>query len=215
MQKIPDGFLCQMEGRMCGLVSLTGPSGNNWPVWLNKQDNYLFFHHGWPTFVGDHHLECGDLLVFRYEGHLHFTVQVFDKNACEKEAAFHSKCSRNSCNFDNIKGQKRDAKENSSLDVVVEGVPKKMRCDTIENQELELGITGKELSKYEVVKPISMFRETEETYKECSASAVPVPFHMENRNEGEGITNLIVFWLSKKKKCIKTDLTWPSKLVLV
>ncbi|KAJ1419765.1 DNA-binding barrel domain superfamily [Sesbania bispinosa] len=175
MQKIPDAFICRMEGRSYGIVLLTGPSGNTWQVRLSKQDNDIFFHHGWPTFVGDHCLECGDLLVFRYEGNLHFTVQVFDKNACEKEAAFHSECSQNSCNFINIKGQQRDSKENSSLDVV-EGVPKKMRHSTIDNQELELGIVGKELTKYEVVKPISMFRESEETSN---------TFHMENNHEDE------------------------------
>lgn len=196
MQKLPDGFVGRMEGRTSGLVSLTGPSGNTWQVRLIKQDNELFFHNGWSTFVGDHLLECGDLLVFRYEGHLQFTVQVFDKNACEKEAAFHSKCSQNSCNFDNIKGQKRDSEENSSLDVV-DGIPKKMRRSAMENHGLELAIVGKELSNYEVVKPISMFRETEETSNKCSTSDVPVPFHMENNNEG--IASLIVFWVSKRK----------------
>ncbi|XP_057424767.1 B3 domain-containing protein Os03g0620400-like isoform X2 [Lotus japonicus] len=185
-QKLPDGFVGRMEGRTSGLVSLTGPSGNTWQVRLIKQDNELFFHNGWSTFVGDHLLECGDLLVFRYEGHLQFTVQVFDKNACEKEAAFHSKCSQNSCNFDNIKGQKRDSEENSSLDVV-DGIPKKMRRSAMENHGLELAIVGKELSNYEVVKPISMFRETEETSNKCSTSDVPVPFHMENSNEEAGI----------------------------
>ncbi|XP_027189765.1 B3 domain-containing protein Os01g0723500-like isoform X2 [Cicer arietinum] len=182
--RIPDGFICQMEGRTCGLVSLTGPSGNTWQVRLVEQNNYLFFHHGWSTFVGDHNLKYGDLLVFRYEGQLHFTVQVFGENACEKEAAFHSECNLNSFNFDNIKGQKSDAMESSSLDVVG-GDQRKMRCDTIENQELALGIAGRDLSKYEVVKPISIIREIEETYKECSTSAVPVPFHPANINEDE------------------------------
>ncbi|KAG4953493.1 hypothetical protein AAZX31_14G076600 [Glycine max] len=182
--RLPDGFVCYMEGRAYGSVSLTGPSGNIWTVQLIKQDNDLFFHHGWSTFVVDHRLECGELLVFRYEGHLHFTVQIFDKDACEKEAAFHSECSQSSSDFDNIKGQKRDRKENSSLHIVVDGVPKKMRGSTNENQELELGV-GKELLLYDVVRPISMFRENEETSKTCSANDVPVPFHMENSNEDE------------------------------
>jgi hypothetical protein len=186
MQRIPDGFVRQMEGTTRGLVSLTGPSGNTWQVRLVEHDNYLFLHHGWSTFVGDHHLEYGDLLVFRYEGHLHFTVQVFGENACEKEATFHTECNLNSSNFD----------KETSLDVV--GVRKNMRCDTIENQELELGIAGRDLSKYEVVKPISMIRETEETHKECSASTVPVPFHTGNSNEDQGIANLISFWVSNK-----------------
>lgn len=203
-----------MESRTYDSVSLIGPSGNTWPVRLIKQDNDLFFHHGWPKFVGDHRLECGDLLVFRYEGHLHFAVQVFDKSRCEKEAAFYSECSHNSCDFDNIKGHKRHRKENSSLDVVGEGVLKKMKGNTIENRELELGAVVKELTQYEVVKPISMFREKEETFKECPANDVPVPFHMVNSNEDEGITNLILFWVSHKIS-IKTHIILHRELALV
>ncbi|KAG4931668.1 hypothetical protein AAZX31_17G233200 [Glycine max] len=153
--KLPDGFVCHMEGRTYGSVSLTGPSGKTWTVQLIKQENDLFLHHGWSTFVVDHQLECGELLVFRYEGHLHFTVQVFDKDACEKEAAFHSECSQSS-----------------------------KIMSTNENQELELGV-GKELLRYEIVRPISMFRENEETSKACSANDVPVPFHMDNSKEDE------------------------------
>ncbi|XP_058725213.1 B3 domain-containing protein Os01g0723500-like [Vicia villosa] len=182
--KIPNGFVCQMEGRTGGLVSLTGPSGNTWQVRLVEQGNYLFFHQGWSTFTEDHHLEYGDLLVFRYEGDLHFTVQVFGKNACEKEAAFHSQCNLNSFNLDNIEGLKRDAEEISSLDVVG-GVQKKMRRGTVENQELELTIVGREPPQCEVIKPLRMIRDTEETYGECSASAVP--FHAKNSNEDEAI----------------------------
>lgn len=167
--KIPDRFVCRMEGWTYGSVLLTGPSGNVWTVQLIKQDDDLFFHHGWMTFVGDHQLECGDLLVFRYEGDLRFTVQVFDKDTCEKETAFLSECSQNSCEIDNSKGQKRDAEENSSLDIVVDGVPK-MKGSTNENQELELGIVGNELPRYEVVRPISMFRENEENSKACSVN---------------------------------------------
>ena len=214
LQKIPAGFVCHLEGRANGLVSLTGPSGKSWPVQLIKQDNDMFFHNGWPAFVGDHRLECGDLLIFRYEGYLNFTVQVFDKSKCEKEAAFHSECSQNSCNFGNIRGQKRDKSENSSLDVVVEGAVKRMRGGNLDNQELKLGIVGKELSQYEVVRPISMFREKEETSKECSANDVHVPFHVENSNEDEGKTNLIVFWVSQKR-CIKTNPILRIELVFV
>lgn len=167
--KIPDRFVCRMEGWTYGSVLVTGPSGNVWTVQLIKQDDDLFLHHGWSTFVGDHQLECGDLLVFRYEGDLRFTVQVFDKDACEKETAFLSECSQNSCDIHHSKGQKRDPKENSSLDIVVDGVPR-MRGGTNENPELELGVVGKEQSRCEVVRPISMFRENEETSKACSAN---------------------------------------------
>ncbi|KAJ8748053.1 hypothetical protein K2173_011639 [Erythroxylum novogranatense] len=91
--KIPVSFMKHMEGRTSGSVSLVGPSGNVWSVQLVKNDDDVFLDHGWPTFVRDHLIACGDLLVFRYDGGLCFTVQVFDQSACEKESAFHSKCS--------------------------------------------------------------------------------------------------------------------------
>ncbi|KAL9330554.1 hypothetical protein ACSQ67_000164 [Phaseolus vulgaris] len=185
--KIPDGFVCRMEGRTYGSLSLIGPSGNVWTVQLLKQDNDLFFHHGWSSFVVDHSLECGDLLVFRYEGHLHFTVQVFDKDACEKEAAFISECSQSSSDFEAITGQKRGTKESSSLDIAFDGVSKKMRGCKYENQEHEPGFVGKDLLRYEVVRPIRMFRETEETSKACLANDALVPFHTDNRNEEAAI----------------------------
>lgn len=190
--------MCRMEGRTYGSLSLIGPSGNVWTVQLLKQDNDLFFHHGWSSFVVDHSLECGDLLVFRYEGHLHFTVQVFDKDACEKEAAFISECSQSSSDFEGITGQKRGTKESSSLDIAFDGVSKKMRGCKYENQEHEPGFVGKELLRYEVVRPIRMFRETEETSKACLANDALVPFHTDNRNEGT--SNLIKFWFSHKMK---------------
>ena len=115
-----------MEGRRSGLVSLEGPSGNTWRVDLVQQNDDLFIQHGWPAFVKDHYIECGDFLIFRYNGDLHFTVQVFDQSACEKEAALYSVCSQGTS--DNYLGQKRDREVGvSSSSRIVEGVLKKMR----------------------------------------------------------------------------------------
>ncbi|KAL0291723.1 UNVERIFIED_CONTAM: putative B3 domain-containing protein [Sesamum radiatum] len=75
---IPCNFIKHMEGRAPGLALLVGPSGNNWYVGLIIVDNGLFLNDGWADFVRDHFLEQGDSLVFRYDGNLHFTVQIFD-----------------------------------------------------------------------------------------------------------------------------------------
>ncbi|KAK4276634.1 hypothetical protein QN277_014761 [Acacia crassicarpa] len=179
-----------MEGRTSGLVSLTGPSGNTWRVQLVKEGNDLFFHHGWLTFLEDHVIEVGDLLVFRYEGQLHFTVLVFDERACEKEAAFISKCSQNSCDFDHINAHKRNREENCSLNVVAEDLLKKMKGTSFESQELKTRIVSKDLSLLGWVKPISTFREKGESSNEdaqlrCPASDVAVPSQMEYSNECE------------------------------
>lgn len=117
-----------MEGRACGPVSLIGPSGNVWHVDLTQGNDDLFFAKGWPAFVRDHFIECGDLLVFRYDGELHFTVQVFDQSACEKEASFNLQSSQNSRKFDDSRGQKRDREEVAvPSDKVFQGVLRKLR----------------------------------------------------------------------------------------
>lgn len=105
-----------------------GPSDNIWHVDLIQQNNDLFLHGGWPVFLIDHDIECGDSLVFRYDGNLCFTVQVFDQSSCEKEAAFRAKCSQDPVCLDEQLRRKRD-RESPAVpkDKIFEGVPKKMR----------------------------------------------------------------------------------------
>ncbi|KAJ0085167.1 hypothetical protein Patl1_09047 [Pistacia atlantica] len=125
-QKIPIKFVKHMGGQTSGSVSLIGPSGNTWHVNLIQQNGDLFFDQGWPTFVSDHFLECGDLLVFRYDGELHFTVQVFDQSACEKEDAFNSKCNLDS-SFNNSTWQKTEREVAALSERIFQGVPKKIK----------------------------------------------------------------------------------------
>uniref|UniRef100_A0A2P2JMY8 Uncharacterized protein MANES_05G168900 n=1 Tax=Rhizophora mucronata TaxID=61149 RepID=A0A2P2JMY8_RHIMU len=129
--KIPVKFIKHLEGRTSGSVSLIGPSGNVWPVKLIQQNDQLILDRGWPTFVQDHLIECGDLLVFRYDGHLCFTVLVFDPSACEKDSAFHSKCSEDLSRFCASVGHKREREEKdeeaSSSDYKFDSMPKKAK----------------------------------------------------------------------------------------
>ncbi|XP_016440816.1 B3 domain-containing protein Os01g0723500 isoform X2 [Nicotiana tabacum] len=125
--KIPSKFIKHMEGRASGTAFLVGPSGNSWPMDLIQQDDGLFFHNGWASFVKDHCLESGDALVFRYDGDLHFTVLAFDESSCEKEAAYNADCSQGATNLYNLALKKRDRGNSALLDCIVEGVPKKMR----------------------------------------------------------------------------------------
>ncbi|MCD9646575.1 hypothetical protein HAX54_036511 [Datura stramonium] len=132
--KIPSKFIKHMEGRASGTAVLVGPSGNSWPVDLIQQDDGLFFHNGWVSFVKDHCLETGDSLVFRYDGDLHFTVQAFDESSCEKEAAYNADCSQGATNLYNLALKKRDRGNSVLLDCIVEGVPKKMRSTQIPSE---------------------------------------------------------------------------------
>ncbi|CAK7347626.1 unnamed protein product [Dovyalis caffra] len=121
-----------MEGKTSGLVSLMGPSGDVWTADLTQEADDVLFSNGWSKFVRDHFLECGDLLVFRYHGELCFSVQVFDQSACEKEAAFHSKCSQDCSEFCGSKGQKREREEPGSLENKFSYVRKKVREGSFE-----------------------------------------------------------------------------------
>ncbi|KAM1526842.1 hypothetical protein ACFX11_016502 [Malus domestica] len=128
--KIPERFMRHMEGRTSGLVSLFGPSGSEWSVELIQQNGGLFLHRGWPAFVRDHYVECGDFLIFRYDGDLCFTVLIFDQSACEKEAAFRFGYGQDSRNFDKYMymGRKRRREEvASSGNKLVDGAVKKIR----------------------------------------------------------------------------------------
>lgn len=109
-----------MEGRTSGSVTLIGPSWDTWHIDFIQQDDNLFFDKGWPVFLRDNFIECGDLLVFRYDGELHFTVQIFDQSGCEKEAAFNSKSTST--------GQKREREEAvAHSDKALQSLLKKIR----------------------------------------------------------------------------------------
>lgn len=136
--KIPLGFIKHMEGRTSGVFSLTGPSENTWKVDMVQCDNDLFLQNGWAEFVKDHCLDGCDSLVFRYDGSLHFTVQIFDQSSCEKEAAFNAKCSQNPDDSNNPANMKRGRVESETVisDKIFEGVPKKMRGSSFQREEL-------------------------------------------------------------------------------
>ncbi|XP_062101230.1 B3 domain-containing protein Os01g0723500-like isoform X2 [Humulus lupulus] len=177
-QKIPTKFMKHMEGRSSGSVALEGPSGKTWLINLIQSNGDLFLHHGWPTFVKDNYVECGDFLIFRYDSELHFTVQIFDQSACEKEVAFHSKCSQDF--HDQNLGKKRIREDGiSSSDRIVEGVLKKMREDSPEhysdrihsNQEAVLDLCRKNGCHYEcVTRPCEHTNYSKETQQYGSLS---------------------------------------------
>ncbi|GAB2291364.1 hypothetical protein Dimus_025622 [Dionaea muscipula] len=111
--KVPLKFTRHMEGRTSGSVLLTGPSGHSWKVSLITQDGNLCLDDGWSTFVRDHSIQCGDSLIFRYDGNLRFSVQIFDESSCEKEEAFSATCSQqpSCCDQTVACGMKRERAE--------------------------------------------------------------------------------------------------------
>ena len=120
-----------MEGQTSGTITLVGPSGNTWLADLVQYDDDFFIDYGWETFVRDHFLEYGDSLVFRYDGNLQFTVQIYDQSSCEKESAFSAECYQDTRNFNKQLGKKREREIADLLDNIGVGVPKKMRSSQV------------------------------------------------------------------------------------
>ncbi|KAK0600002.1 hypothetical protein LWI29_010627 [Acer saccharum] len=58
--------------------------GSLWHVIVDYIDGRVLFLNGWKKFVGDNSIECGDLLIFRYNGQCGFSVKIFGQDACEK-----------------------------------------------------------------------------------------------------------------------------------
>ncbi|XP_031482524.1 B3 domain-containing protein Os11g0197600-like [Nymphaea colorata] len=91
--RIPPSFLEHINVSSHHAI-LKGPSNNIWRVEIKQICHGTIFRKGWKRFRRDHCLEFGDFLVFRYDGNMHFSVQIFDRSACEKESAFHVKNSK-------------------------------------------------------------------------------------------------------------------------
>lgn len=59
-----------------------------------KVEDKLYFEHGWPTFMRDHALENGEVLVFSYFDELKLNMKIFNRNSCSKEFVFATKHSQ-------------------------------------------------------------------------------------------------------------------------
>ncbi|ERM98499.1 hypothetical protein AMTRI_Chr07g79330 [Amborella trichopoda] len=85
---IPPAFQRHIEHESSENAILKGPNGKIRHVQLIKTIGGMLFDDGWKEFVRDCCLEMEDFLVFRYDGNMQFTVQIFDSTGCEKEDPF-------------------------------------------------------------------------------------------------------------------------------
>ncbi|CAO2817812.1 unnamed protein product [Amaranthus hypochondriacus] len=143
--KVPSKFVEHLGDRKSGSLSLTGPSGNIWQVDLFEYSGHLFFRDGWPTFVKDHSIQCGDTLVFRYDGNLRFTVKIFDETSCEKDEAFLAHCTQGASECDDNLRKKRERDTEASL--VKSDSEKKMRGSWVPVHEDSLAVSKKSKNK--------------------------------------------------------------------
>ncbi|KAK1581931.1 hypothetical protein Q3G72_010319 [Acer saccharum] len=115
----PDSFVSLCNRLIPKNAVLSNHVGSLWHVVVDCIDGKVFFLNGWKKFVRDNCIECGDLLIFRYNGQCGFGVKVFGQDACEK---IENKANGTSCmnkvklEDDEEEKQKEEAKENDNED---------------------------------------------------------------------------------------------------
>ncbi|MQM08711.1 hypothetical protein Taro_041567 [Colocasia esculenta] len=81
---IPPKFEKNFYGEHVAKAILEGPTGGIWPVELQRTSEGIYLSQGWQNFVEGNTLQGLELLLFRYEGSMHFNVSVFHTSACER-----------------------------------------------------------------------------------------------------------------------------------
>ncbi|KAL5984828.1 hypothetical protein ACLOJK_038664 [Asimina triloba] len=111
--RIPPAFVKYMKKDITQ-ITLECPNGMLWVVQLQTRSSGLYMKSGWQEFVKEHCLKNYDLLVFGYDGGVQFTVQTYDRTACESEDVCIKKASPDHSCDDARKEQDRRVKK--SLD---------------------------------------------------------------------------------------------------
>ncbi|KAL6873461.1 hypothetical protein ACP4OV_013543 [Aristida adscensionis] len=86
--KIPDKFVHEHLTEGCPIsknAMIFSPLGKFWHVELDRDQPGVLLGDGWVRFLTAHDLSEGNILVFRYEGNMVFTVEVFLHNGCLKQ----------------------------------------------------------------------------------------------------------------------------------
>ncbi|KAL5788468.1 hypothetical protein ACOSP7_005417 [Xanthoceras sorbifolium] len=81
---IPCAFVTCCNRLLPKNAVLSNHMGSLWHVNMSYIDGGVFFLNGWQKFVRENFIECGDFLIFRYNGQCGFNVKIFGKSACEK-----------------------------------------------------------------------------------------------------------------------------------
>ncbi|KDP31848.1 hypothetical protein JCGZ_12309 [Jatropha curcas] len=117
--EIPEKFLRKYGNGLSSPVTLKVPSGATWQVELLNCDDEVWLEKGWQEFAEYHSLQCGHLLVFKYEQPCHFYVIIFDKSATEIEYPCARICTADRNLDEELKEPKVEENEdNSSVEIL-------------------------------------------------------------------------------------------------
>ena len=84
LQIVPNKFLKHFVGKLSQTIKLESPNGSVYNVEVTECYNKKVLRHGWEEFVGAHHIEENDFLLFRHIENSVFKVLIFDSDGCEK-----------------------------------------------------------------------------------------------------------------------------------
>lgn len=87
LQTLPPAFIKKLNGIICKNVTLKDYTGKIWHVELEKAEKNVVITCGWKDFVTFHALMDADFLIFKYDGHSHFDVELYAKNGLKKARA--------------------------------------------------------------------------------------------------------------------------------
>ncbi|KDO39917.1 hypothetical protein CISIN_1g045031mg [Citrus sinensis] len=86
--QIPQEFLKHISKESSDKATLTVQgSARSWTVTLSETGIGVFLQDGWLKFLRDNSLGDSEFLLFTYDGNMCFSVQIFNKNGCERIVA--------------------------------------------------------------------------------------------------------------------------------
>ncbi|XP_042495566.1 B3 domain-containing protein Os01g0723500-like [Macadamia integrifolia] len=81
--RIPPDFVKHISPEAYELATLEDSTGSQWPIKLSKTTEGTYLEDGWQDFVKDHSIDEYNFLLFGYDRNTCFSVNIFDKSACE------------------------------------------------------------------------------------------------------------------------------------
>nr|XP_011461740.1 PREDICTED: B3 domain-containing protein Os01g0723500-like [Fragaria vesca subsp. vesca] len=84
--RIPPAFRKHVSHELTtrAILKLEKSSESSWTVIVSKTGRDIYLKDGWQEFLRDNSLGDSEFLVFRYDKHMHFTINIFDKNCVER-----------------------------------------------------------------------------------------------------------------------------------
>ncbi|XP_040363968.1 B3 domain-containing protein Os01g0723500-like isoform X2 [Rosa chinensis] len=68
-------------------LTLSSSADSSWNVRAHKIGRDIYLKEGWQEFLRDNSLGDSEFLMFGYDGNMHFSIDIFEKNCCKRTKA--------------------------------------------------------------------------------------------------------------------------------